>query len=68
MPRKIELSIFKPDFVKVDEYLVSFKENDSITSKVVNIANIVGILGNDETVFQGMEAEKTAFIEWLQSD
>ena len=68
MPRKIELSIFKPDFIKVDEYLVSFKENDSITTKVVNIANIVGILGNEETVFQGMEAEKTAFIEWLQND
>ena len=68
MPRKLELSIFKPDFVKQDEYLVSFKENNSLTTKVVNIANIVGLIGNDETVFQGMEAEKTAFIEWLQHE
>ena len=68
MPRKLELAIFKPDFIKGDEYLVSFKENGGMTSKVVNIANIVGLLGNDETVFQGMEAEKAAFIEWLQSD
>ena len=68
MPRKLELSIFKTDLTKGDEYLVSFKENDSITTKVVNVANIVGLIGVDETVFQGMEAEKTAFIEWLQSD
>ena len=68
MPRKLELSIFKPGFVKQDEYLVSFKENNSLTTKVVNIANIVGLIGNDETVFQGMEAEKTAFIEWLQHE
>lgn len=66
MPRKLELSIFKPDFIKGDEYLVSFKENNSLTTKVVNIANIVGLLGNNETVFQEMEAEKTAFITWLQ--
>ena len=66
MPRKLELAIFKPDFINGDEYLVSFKENDKHTTKVVNIANIVGLLGNDDTVFQGMEAEKTAFIAWLQ--
>lgn len=68
MPRKIELAIFKPDFVKDDEYLVAIEENDVKTSKVLNIANIVGLLGNKETVFEGMEAEKAAFIKWLKEE
>ena len=66
MPRKIELAIFKPDFVKGDEYLVAIEENDVKTSKILNIANIVGLLGNTESGFEGLEAEKAAFIQWLQ--
>ena len=66
MPRKIEITIFKPDFIQGDEYLVAIEENDVKTSKVLNIANIVGLLGNNETVFDGMAAEKAAFIKWLQ--